>query len=193
MTAIFQAYIKNFITLNEEEDTLLISKLKIRKYRKGQYILQAGDICKYQTFIVSGSARTFYLDKNGHEHIVSFGIENWWVGDLCSFSAQAPADYDIQCLENTEVIQLSYEDLQYLYEVIPKMERFFRILIQSAYAKTQRRVIDNYSLTAKERYLQFCEEYPKIVERVPQYMVASYLGITKEFLSNIRKQLSKES
>lgn len=187
----FLQYVKHYINLTDTEESFLVSKLKHRNYLKGQYIVQSGDICRYHTYIVSGKVRTFYVDDNGTEHIVTFGIENWWVGDLGSLITQTPADFNVQCLENTEVVQISYDDLQQLYKEIPKLERFFRLIIQKAYVNTQKRIVRNYSLSARERYLLFCEEYPKIVQRVPQYMIASYLGITKEFLSTIRSQISK--
>ncbi len=185
---VFIDYLQNYIELTKEEASLVSSNIKSRNYLKGQYIVQAGDVCRYQTFIVSGITRTFYLDDNGNEHIITFGIENWWNGDMMSFINQSPADFNIQCLENTQVIQIAYHNIENLFLKVPKMERFFRIIIQSAYANTQKRIIRNYSMNAKERYHLFCEEYPQIVQRVPQYMIASYLGITKEFLSQIRNQ-----
>lgn len=187
----FLDYVKQRIELNSEEEAIIISKLKKRKYLKGQYIVQEGDICRYQSFIVQGKVRTFYLDKKGNEHIVMFGIENWWTADLGSFISQTEAEFNVQCLENTEVIQLSFTDSEDLFRELPKMERFFRLIIQSAYVKTQKRIVQNYSLSAKERYLEFCKEYPELEQRIPQYMIASYLGITKEFLSSIRSQLSQ--
>ena len=123
---------------------------------------QGGDICRYNTFVVSGKVRTFCLNDNGNEHIIAFGIENWWVGDLGSFITQAPADFNVQCLENTEVIQLSYNDLQVLYKDIPQLERFFRLIIQKTSVNSQSRIVRNYSLSARERYLLFLEEYPEI-------------------------------
>ena len=190
---VFLQYLKRYINLTEKEESILISKLKNRTYLKNQYIVQSGDVCRYQTFIISGKVRTFYLDDNGNEHIVSFGIENWWVGDICSFSTQAPGEFNTQCLENTKVVQISYDDMEQLYIDIPKFERFFRKIIQKAYGNMSKRIVRNHSLSAKERYLLFSDEYPNIVQRVPQYMIASYLGITKEFLSNIKNQISKES
>ncbi len=183
------AYISNYVNLNEEEKEILSSKLNHRRYLKGQFVVQHGDICKYESFVLSGSLKTFYLDNNGQEHIVAFSIENWWTADLGSFIAQSPADYNVQCLENTELIQFSYNNLQELYKELPKIERFFRIIIEKAYVASQKRIINNFSLTAKGRYLKFREQYPQIEQRVPQYMIASYLGITKEFLSTIRSQL----
>ena len=121
-----------------------------------------------------------------------FAIENWWTADLGSFLTQTPAHYNVQCLENTKVIQFSHTNLENLYLQVPKMERFFRIILQRAYVASERRLVRSYSLTAKERYLKFRQDYPLIEQRVPQYMIASYLGITKEFLSKIRNQLILE-
>ena len=185
-------HIKKDISLTKEEEDLLLSKVNHRTYLKGQYILQAGDICKFQTFIFSGKVRTFYLDNNGNEHIVAFGIENWWVGDICSFATQTPAEFNTQCLEKTTVVQISHDNMEQLYSEIPKLERYFRIIIQAAYGNMSKRLVRNHSMSAKERYLQFINSYPEIAQRVPQYMIASYLGITKEFLSHLRKQISEE-
>lgn len=186
------SYISRYIHLNPEDESLLLSKIKYRKYLKGQYVVQQGDICRYESFVLSGCLKTFYTDPEGQEHIVMFAVENWWTADLGSFITQHPADYHIQCLENTELAQISYEDLGQLYHEIPQLERFFRIIIQKAYVASQKRLVNNFSLTAKERYLNFRSDYPQIEQRVPQYMIASYLGITKEFLSKIRNQLIQE-
>ena len=185
----FFDYIAKFIPLTAEEQSILESKVKVRKYLKGQFVVQNGDTCKYENFVLSGCLKTFYIDNDGQEHIVMFAIENWWTGDLGSFITQTPADYNIQCLENSVLAQIYYEDLEQLYIQIPKLERFFRIIIQKALVTSQKRIINNFSLPAKDRYLKFREQYPQIEQRVPQYMIASYLGITKEFLSKIRNQL----
>lgn len=186
----FLAHINQKVTLREDEKTLLVSKLKLRTYLKNQYIVQEGDVCRYQTHILSGKVRTFYLDDDGNEHIIAFGIENWWVGDICSFTTQTPAEFNSQCLEKTTVVQISYTDMEQLYLDIPKLDRYFRLIIQTAYGNMSKRIIRNHAMTAKERYLQFLDAYPDIAQRVPQYMIASYLGITKEFLSTIRKQIA---
>lgn len=186
-------HIKKGTDLTEAEEALLLSKVTQRTYLKGQYILQSGDICKNQTFILTGKVRTFYLDNNGNEHIVAFGIENWWVGDICSFATQTPAEFNTQCLEKTKVVQISHTNMEELYHKIPKLERYFRIIIQSAYGNMSKRLVRNHSMSAKERYLLFINSYPEIAQRVPQYMIASYLGITKEFLSHLRKQIAEEA
>ncbi|GHM99102.1 cyclic nucleotide-binding protein [Cytophagales bacterium WSM2-2] len=167
-------------------------KVKARKFLKGQYVVQQGDVCRTENFVLSGCLKTFYIDQEGQEHIVMLAIENWWTSDLGSFINQAPADFNVQCLENSEVLQITYEDLEQVFLEIPKLERFFRIIIQRAFAAAQKRIVNNFSLPAKERYLKFREQYPQIEQRVPQYMIASYLGITKEFLSKIRHQLIED-
>ncbi len=185
-------YIQKHIELDSDERQVLLKNITARSYLKGQYVVQQGDVCKHESFVVKGCLKTFYIDQEGQEHIVMFAIENWWTADLGSFITQTPADYNVQCLENTELLQISFEKLEYLFSAIPKLERFFRIIIQKAYVASEKRLIRNFSLPAKERYLLFREQYPQIEQRVPQYMIASYLGITKEFLSKIRSQLFAE-
>lgn len=185
----FLEYIAKYIDLTDAEEKLLSSKVTVRNYLKDQYIVQQGDICKSVNFIISGCTKTFYSDAGGQEHIAMFAIKDWWTSDLGSFIAQTPADFNTQCLEHTQVVQFSYEHLETLYRDIPKMERLFRIIVERAYVASQKRIIRNFSLSAKERYVIFKDTYPEIYQRIPQYMIASYLGITKEFLSKIKKQL----
>jgi CRP-like cAMP-binding protein len=185
-------YISKHIDLSQEEEAFLISKVICRKYLKGQYVVQQGDICKYECFVLAGCTKMFYLDDDGQEHIILFSIEDWWTSDMGSFITQTPADFNIQCLENTELVMFSYDIIEELYAKIPKLERFFRQIIERAFVASQKRIVRNFALTAKERYLYFRNQYPKIEQRIPQYMVASYLGITKEFLSKIKSQLSIE-
>lgn len=185
-------YIANYIVLTKEEQAFLISKVTHRKYLKNQYIVQQGDICNYECYIIKGCTKTFYLDREGQEHIIMFSIEDWWASDMGSFITQSPADFNVQCIENTELIMFSYDIVEELYEKIPKLERFFRKIIEKGFVASQKRIVRNFSLTAKERYLYFKNQYPKIEKRIPQYMLASYLGITKEFLSKIKKQVLVE-
>ena len=185
-------YIKKYIDLTAEEEILLLSKINIRTYLKNQYIVQQCDVCKSVNFIITGCTKTFYMDAEGQEHIVMFSIEDWWTSDLGSFITQEPADFNVQCIENTQLIQFSYHNLEELYIEIPKFERLFRKIVERAYVASQKRIIRNFSLDAKERYKIFKTTYPKIDQRVPQYMIASYLGITKEFLSKIKSQLINE-
>ena len=183
-------YIRQYIELTQDEEAKLVLKIKIRKVSKGQFIVRNGDICKYENFVLTGCLRSFYIDNEGQEHIVMFALENWWTADLGSFITQLPADLNVQCLEDSELVQIHYDDLQNLYLEIPKLERFFRIIIQKAFVAAQKRIVNNFSMQATSRYLQFREQYPDIEQRVPQYMIASYLGITKEFLSKIRRKIT---
>jgi CRP-like cAMP-binding protein len=183
-------YIKQYVDLTEDEKSMLLSTVKLKKFTKGQFVVQNGEVCKYENFVLSGCLRSFYIDNEGQEHIVMFAVENWWTADLGSFITQKPADLNVQCLENSELIQIHYNDLQKLFLKIPKLERFFRIIIQKAFVAAQKRIVNNFSMEAADRYIQFREQYPGIEQRVPQYMIASYLGITKEFLSKIRNRLT---
>ena len=186
------AYFRRYIDLSAEEEALLLSKVKSRRFLKGQFVVQQGDVCAYESFVLSGCLKCFHVDPMGHEHIVMFAVEDWWTADLESFINQTPASFNIQCIEPCELAQFSNQDLEVLYHQIPKLERFFRIIIQKAYIASQQRVVNNLSMPARERYLHFRKQYPKIEQRIPQYMIASYLGITKEFLSKIRSQLIQE-
>jgi CRP-like cAMP-binding protein len=185
-------YISKFISLTNEEEVFLLSKLNYRKYLKGQYIVQQGDVCKHTNFLISGCTKTFFMDEKGLEHIVLFAIEDWWTSDIGSYISQSASDFNVQCIEDTEVIQFQYDYEEELYTKIPKLERLFRKMLEKALVSSQKRIVGNFSLSAKEQYLQFKKQYPTIEQRVPQYMVASYLGITKEFLSKIKSQLALE-
>ena len=185
-------YISKYITLTKEEAEILLSKIINRKYLKGQYIVQQGDVCKHSSFVISGCTKTFFMDDKGQEHIIIFSIEDWWTSDIGSFITQTPADYNVQCIENTEVIQFPYHNQEELFQEIPKLERLFRKMLEKALVSSQKRIVRGFSLTAKEQYLHFKQQYPTIEQRVPQYMIASYLGITREFLSKIKSQLILE-
>ena len=185
-------YINRVVDLTEEEEKKLASLIKNRKLLKGQYFLQQGDICKYSGFVISGCLKTFYVDDEGQEHVIMFSVEDWWTSDMGSFITQKPADFNVQCLENTELIQFSHENQEQMMREIPKLERFFRIIVERAFVASQKRIVRNMSMSAKDRYLFFRKEYPKIEQRIPQYLIASYLGITKEFLSKIKSQLILE-
>ncbi|GAA5222101.1 Crp/Fnr family transcriptional regulator [Membranihabitans marinus] len=181
-------YFNQYVEFDAQEIDLLTSKLKYRKYLKGQYMVQQGDVCRYNSFVVKGCTKTFYLDEDGQEHIIMFSVENWWSTDLGSFISQSPAAYNIQCIENTEVIQLTYEDEEDITLAIPKVDRAFRKVLEKALVASQERLVRNFSITALQRYQYFREQYPQLEQRIPLYMIASYLGITKEFLSKIRNQ-----
>ena len=185
-------YINKHISLTQQEEEFLLSTITYRKYLKGQFIVQQGDVCSYECFVLSGCTKTFHMDEEGQEHIVMFSVEDWWTSDMGSFITQTPADFNVQCIENSELIMFSFDIIETLYAEIPKLERFFRQIIERAFVASQKRIVRSFSLSAKDRYLYFRNQYSNIEQRVPQYMIASYLGITKEFLSKIKKQLLLE-
>jgi CRP-like cAMP-binding protein len=184
--------IAKHISLTEEEAGFFGSLLTKKKVAKRALILKEGQLCKYINFVESGILRAFYLDKTGKESTVMFAVADWWVTDMYCFVNQQPAMLNIEALEDSCVLQLLKEDLDELYDKVPKFERFFRIILQNAYVREQLRVIEDLSLSTEERYTNFISKYPQVVELVTQKQIASYLGITPEFLSMIRANKRKK-
>lgn len=184
--------IRALVPLSDEEALELASIVVPEKLGKRDILLSKDETSKHMRFIKKGCLRNYYLDSAGHEHVLQFGIEGWWVNDLHSYITQTPAQSYIQALEPSEVLQLPRKELLRLFDRIPTLERFFRIKMQSAYAALQERTVHSMSKTADQRYLDFRKKYRAIEQRVPQYMVASYLGITPEHLSSLRKNLAQE-
>jgi CRP-like cAMP-binding protein len=174
------------IVLNDQEKLTLKSGLTEKKLNKKEQLLASGDICKNIYFVCSGCLRTYYRDKEGDEHNVLFSPENWWATDMLSFSRHKAATYNIEALENTRLLYLSFKTLEQLYIEIPKLERFFRILMQNGFSLFQSRVTSNISQSAQQRYKRFQQQYPTLEQRISQKHIASYLGITPIFLSMIR-------
>lgn len=189
----YELILKNvarFIQLTPEETQRFTAVLKPRTLRKRQYLVQAGDVFRYECFVNKGSLRTYHIDNSGQEHIVMFAFEDWWTGDMYSFLSGQPALYHVEAMEDAELLTIEKNQLEQLYIEIPKFERFFRILLQNAYIAAQRRISENMSLTAEERYLNFQHRYPHFEQRLTLKQIASYLGITPESLSRIRRQIA---
>lgn len=184
--------VSKHIVLNDKEKNFFISILEHKTLKRKTLYLQAGEVCKYSTFVVDGALKSFTVDKEGKEHILSFATKDWWIADMYSYISRKPAVQTIEAIADSEVLLLSWENQQLLYEKVPKFERFFRILIENALVANQQRLIDNLSSTAEERYVHFIKKYPLIPSCVPQHNIASYLGITPEFLSKIRARLAKK-
>jgi CRP-like cAMP-binding protein len=187
------AYINEYVSLTQDEIDTLKSLTRIKDVRKRQFVVEQGEICRYENFVAEGCLRCYHLDEEGHEHVVQFAVENWWIADLQSFLRQSPANFSVDAIEPSVLIQFEYSDLQELYKKIPKLERFFRLITQNAYLAAQQRIIVLHSKDAGKRYIEFRNRYPDIEKRVPQYMVASYLGITPEFLSKIRRRIAGQN
>lgn len=184
--------LEKHIPLSENDKALIVSSLRERKVKKGQFLVHEGAVSRYTNFVQEGSVRTYFIDSNGQEHIVQFAIEGWWISDLNSFIMQSPATFNVQAIEDCVILELPFESLEILYEKIPKLERYFRIITQRAFVGFQQRVVQNISMAAEDRYLAFQQKYPKIELRIPQKLVASYLGISAEFLSKIKKRLKEQ-
>ncbi len=186
----FLPYMRTYVDLTTEEEEILVSVMFFRKIKRKQFFLVEGEICRYQAYVIKGCFRTYYTDNEGRDVNLMFSIENWWMGDLASYFVSENSKCNIEALEDSEILILEKQNLDILFNKIPKMERFFRILFQNALISSQNRIINNLTLTAKENYLIFQKKYPEFEQRIPQYHIASYLGITPEFLSQVRKQLS---
>ncbi|HYI76536.1 MAG TPA: Crp/Fnr family transcriptional regulator [Chryseolinea sp.] len=180
------------IELNDKEKKLFLSLLEPRTLKRKEIYLDAGELCRYSAFVLDGALKSFTIDNEGKEHILSFATSDWWIADMYSYISRKPAVLTIEAIADSEVLLLSWENQQLLFEKVTKFERFFRILIENALVANQQRLIDNLSSTAEERYLHFIKKYPIIPSCVPQHNIASYLGITPEFLSKIRRRLAKK-
>jgi CRP-like cAMP-binding protein len=190
MTTPLRQNIAKHISLSDKEAEQFCSLFKPHTIRKKDFMLQEGDTCMFEAFVTKGLFRIYHLDENGFEQVLYFAMEDWWVTDIDSFTNQKPSQLFIEALEDSEVLLISKQDKDYAYENIPAIEKLFRIMTQKTHVALQRRMIDNLSKTADQRYIDFTEKYPSLAQRLPNIQVAAYLGISHEFLSKIRKKLS---
>jgi CRP-like cAMP-binding protein len=181
-------YFARLIPLTNEEKELVATKFQSRLFRKRQFLLQEGDVCKVFNFVVSGCLRMYKIDDSGTVHIIQFATEEWWITDIGSFYKEQPSAMNIDAYEDTVVLQIKHDDLLQLYVQAPKFDRIFRVLIENSFARLQERLLQNISSTAKERYISFLDQYAHLVNRIPNTQIAAYLGITPEFLSKIRSE-----
>lgn len=192
MFDIFHNYIlaktNNRHPLSEKELAWIQSVFVPKKLRKKQYLLQEGEINKFHCFVCKGCLRMYRVDEKGQEHIFQFAIENWWTGDRESMISGNPSKYNIEALEDSELLMISRSDMDEISEKIPAIKLMVQNIQQNNVIATQNRIHAAISYTAEEKYLNFVKTYPDIIQRVPQQMIASYLGITRETLSRIRKQ-----
>ncbi|WP_212004877.1 Crp/Fnr family transcriptional regulator [Chitinophaga sp. HK235] len=187
MYSLLLQHINRYVQLNEEELHAFCNALELKKLRRHHFLLQEGDICKRDYFVIKGGLRQYETDKEGKERIIHFGFENWWITDRHSLITQTPSIYNIEALEPTEVLQINKTTLETLYDRIPRLERYFHLVLQESFALWQQRILQ-LQKPAEEKYRAFQAEYGAIEQRLPQQYIASYLGITRETLSRIRSQ-----
>ena len=180
--------ITRHICLTTDESEFIISLFEKRTVPKKQYLLRTGEICRFDYFIAKGCVKVCYSDEKGIEHIIKFALENWWVIDLDSFLNGKPSFYYIQAIEEVEMYQLGRSNYELLIKNLPKFQKFSNERWQQGFISLQQRIMQNLSMTAEERYQHFINKYPGLEQRIPQKLVASYLGITPEFLSMLRKK-----
>jgi CRP-like cAMP-binding protein len=180
------------IELGEEEVTLFKTYLTPKKLRKKQYLLQEGDVCKSVAFVEKGALRSYTVDEKGNDHIVQFALEGWWISDMYSLLTGEPATQNIDAIEDCELVLIGKQAQEDLMSKIPKFEHYMRLLLQNALIAAQRRLNQMASMTTEERYTKLVNAYPDIVQRIPQHMIASYMGLTPETLSRARKQMSRK-
>lgn len=176
------------ITITDEEFDFAKTLFMPKKLRKRRYLMGEGDVCKYTVFVEKGLLRSYTVDDRGSEHILQFAMEGWWSGDLYSFLTGEPSPYYIEALEDSELLLITKPSWDVLLKELPIFERFFRILIQNNLIATQRRLMVSMSETAEEKYSRLLKDHPEVVQRVPQHMIASYIGVTRETLSRIRSK-----
>jgi len=190
--AVFRNYLLEKGNFTETELDTITAAAVIKKVRKKQYLLQEGDVWKYNAFVTRGCLRTYSIDEKGIEHILNFAIENWWTGDRESLQTGKPSEYNIDALEDSEVALISREKYDQLCKDIPAFNNMVSAILEKSFRVAQGRIHTFISASAEEKYLSFLEKFPHLALRVPQSMIASYLGITAETLSRIRKQLVKK-
>lgn len=187
---IFKTSLLSRIKFSDDELDKIYSKAVNRKFKKGQYILHADAAVQKTNFIIKGAAIAYFIDADGAEHVIQFAIEGWWISDLYSYLKAEPSILNVIAIEDVELLQFDARDMQNLYEEIPALSKYFLTITQNAFLNFQLRVLQNHSLSAEQRYIEFIKMYPKIELRFAQKHIASYLGMSAEFLSKIKKRLN---
>jgi CRP-like cAMP-binding protein len=184
--------ISKHVSLTPEEETLFLSKTETKHYKAKTILLSSGEIANCTYFVNSGILRSFNINDNIIEHVLHFACEGWWIGDMYSYISEKPGNLFIEVLEDAELVLISKENHQQLYQEIPKLERFFRILAENSLVAHQERLMDNLSLTAEERFEKMCKKYPTLIQKVAQKHLASYIGVMPEFFSKMKARLLKK-
>ncbi len=185
----FRVHLEKFISISEEEFNSVLSYFRMLEVKKKQDLLSEGEICRSMFFVGKGCLRKFFINEKGIEQTTEFAIENWWITDTFAYERQSKTDFNIQAVERSVILAIDFQDREKLLEKHPVMERYFRIVYQRSSAASERRIRYLYELSKEESYIQFSTLYPWFIQRIPQYLVASFLGFTPEYLSEIRAKL----
>ncbi|HFK5521088.1 TPA: Crp/Fnr family transcriptional regulator [Elizabethkingia anophelis] len=189
MSLIFQQHIEKFVQISSDEFEEIKKYFDTKEVAKKENLLEEGQICRYHYFVLTGLLRKFYINEKGIEQTTEFAIETWWLTDNFAYERNVPTEFYIQAVENSVVLYITQEKQEKLLEKFPVMERYFRFVYQRAFAAAQKRIKFLFSFSKEEFYFQAVKNHPDFVQRVPQYLIASYLGFTPEYLSEIRKRL----
>lgn len=182
-------HIEKYINPSENDLLLFASALLEVNVAKRKFLLQPGTHVKHEYFVVKGCLKAFYMDENGSKHIIQFAIENWWVGDFDAFYNDVASKLYIETIEDATLLAINYTDLQQIFKEAPIFERYFRILVTSAFIAQRKRIMSSLEKDTQERYFEFCKSYPNIENRVPNYDIANYLGVSAESISRIRRKI----
>ncbi len=185
----FRTHLEKFISIDDEGFTSIFSYFQVLEVKKKQDLISEGEICRSMFFVVKGCLRKFFINEKGIEQTTEFAIENWWMTDTFAYERQSETDFGIQSVERSVVLAIDFHDREKLLEKHPVMERYFRMVYQRASAAAERRIRYLYELSKEEAYIKFSTLYPWFIQRIPQYLVASFLGFTPEYLSEIRAKL----
>ncbi len=189
---LFRQHVSKNVSLTDDEWQHFFRPFKLQEVRKKDFLLKEGEVCKFEAFVNKGLFKVYHVDQKGGEHVLYFAVEGWWVGDIDSFANQIPARLFIEALEHSEIFTINKDDKETLYETLPKVERLFRVMGQKRVSALQRRMIDSLSKTATELYIEYMTDYPHIAQRLTNRQIASYLGISHEFLSKIRNKITQK-
>ncbi len=185
-TGLFLDNMRRHVRLSEEEEALVLSKLRPVRLKRKEHLLKQGQVARDLAFVIEGCLRAYALDDNGFEHILQFAPSGWWISDMSSVISRRDSLLNVDAIKPSEVLLLSREDQLTLFDEVPKLERYFRVLTENGLVSSRMRLIENLSLTARQRYQRFCQTYPNLINEIPQKYIASFIGVTPEFLSKIR-------
>ena len=185
-TGLFLDNMRRHVRLSDEEEALVLSKLRPVRLKRKEHLLKQGQVARDLAFVSEGCLRAYALDDNGFEHILQFAPSGWWISDMSSVISRRDSLLNVDAIKPSEVLLLSREDQLTLFDEVPKLERYFRVLTENGLVSSRMRLIENLSLTARQRYQRFCQTYPNLINEIPQKYIASFIGVTPEFLSKIR-------